>query len=511
MQDTRDGSTERRAWRIGAVGEEGRGLAGALAERCGDLLRPLLEQLAQTLDLRLVRTVANAVTALVRHRDRPHALLLSELGGYLAGPEHAPAGTKRLGNLLHSERWQASAIDDFLLERGRGAVGAEAERVAEGRALCILDSSVLEKPESVVAEGLRPVRSSKARRLTRPRPKQGKGYYRGKPGGPIVVPGFSWAAVLVTGWAGAAERRPVSLGAWHWYSKPTEVAVPLEGPTVVEPTPPPVGDGVPRQRLHEAEWAVVERVVAAWGADRLLHVWDRGMSGAPWLGQALDTGWHFVVRWKKGNHLRPATAPSVGNPAATAAQRERDAQAAWKLTAGLRNWGERQGPNPRSPRQPITVGFAARPVALPGRDDPLWLVVARVGARATRRRRKEPWRLLTTEPVTTPEQCWRIVEAYAARWAIEQQLRFGKSELGIESVRVRDWEPRHKLLGLVALAYAFLVDLLGDRTPVFLPALLRWAHRTGRQANQAYRCLYRLREALANLWQQHTPSFHGFP
>jgi hypothetical protein len=37
-------------------------------------------------------------------------------------------------------------------------------------------------------EGLAPVISAKARRLERPRPKMGKGYYRGPPGKPIVVP-----------------------------------------------------------------------------------------------------------------------------------------------------------------------------------------------------------------------------------------------------------------------------------------------------------------------------------
>jgi len=467
-----------------------------------------LVQLDQTLDVRLVRTVANVVTALVRQRNRPQALLLSELGAQLAGPEHAPAGTKRLGNLLHSHHWDAKTVEDYLLEQGRAVVLAEAARVPEQRALCILDGSVLEKPESVQAEGLCPVRSSKARRLSRPQPKQGKGYYHGKPGGPIVVPGFSWAAVMVTGWAGAAERRPVALGAWHWYSKPQPLGTAADGASLLGP---PIPDGIPHQRLHEAEGSALDRVVAAWGNDSLLHVWDRGMSGAPWLSQVLDARYHFVVRWKKSNHLRPGEAPSVGNPEATPAQRDRDGKAAWRLTAGLRAWGQRQVSNPRRPHQPITVSFAARPVRLLHRDDPLWLVVARLGARSTRRTRSEPWRLLTTEPVTTPEQCWRIVEAYAARWTIEQMLRFGKSELGIESVRVRTWEPRHKLLTLAALAYAFLTDLLGDRTASFLPSLLHWAHRTGRQANDAWRCLYRLRLALATLWQQHTPAFHGRP
>src|SRR5919199_591488 len=136
------------------------------------------------------------------------------------------------------DRCQAAPIDDYLLSQGQECVAAEAGRVAEGRALCILDGSVLEKPESAVAEGLRPVRSSKARRLARPRPKLGPGYYRGKPGGPIVVPGCDWLGVVVTGWAAQAERRPVTLGAWHWYAHP-----PADGP---DPAPAPAA--VPYQR-----------------------------------------------------------------------------------------------------------------------------------------------------------------------------------------------------------------------------------------------------------------------
>src|SRR6185503_12399476 len=93
------------------------------------------------------------------------------------------------------------------------------------------------------------------------------------------------------------------------------------------------------QTEREAQRQVLETVTAAWGADQLLHVWDRGFAGAGWLGEALDAGWHFVVRWKKGNHLRLATAPSVGNPAASPTAQERDGRAAWRLTAGLKAWG----------------------------------------------------------------------------------------------------------------------------------------------------------------------------
>lgn len=481
----------------------GKELAGQVARNCFDFLRPLLVQLDRQLDLRLVRTMANTVIAVVRHRNRPVALLLSELGAYLADPEHAPAGTKRLANLLRSRQWRAEVVEDYLLACGAARVREEAGSVKEGRALCILDGSVLEKPESSQAEGLSPVISSKARRLSRPRPKLGKGYFAGKPGGPVVVPGFQWVAAMVTGWSAQGQHRPVTLGAWHWYSKP---------PSSDQPPYIPVDSPVVRQRHQEAAAYVLDRVVDAWGAERLLHVWDRGLSGASWLGWAMDQGWHFVVRWKKANKLRPADAPSVGDPGPSDYRREQESVAAWRLTAGLRALGHELVANPRKPKEPITVSFAAREVYLMHRDDPLWLVVVRVG-KGTKRRRgaSEPWRLLTTEPVRTRDECWRIVQAYVARWQIEQMLRYGKSELGIESIRVRRWEPRNKLLALVGLAYAFLVHLLGDGLDPILDPLLHWAHRTGRQAHGTYRSLYRLRSALAALWQKHTPIFQGVP
>ena len=300
-------------------------------------------------------------------------------------------------------------------------------------------------------------------------------------------------AALVTGGAPLPAPRPVARAAWHW--------------TGWGPAPARLPPGLSAARA--ADRAVLQPVVAACGAERLLHVWDRGLSGAAWLGAALGAGRHFVARWKKGHHPRPAGAPSVGWPRAPRAFREPDGRAAWRLTAGLRPWGERPLPNPRDPRRPLVVAFAARPVRLLMREEPLWLVVARPRSPRRRRAQAAPWRLLTPEPVETPGQCRRIVRAYAARWAVEQQLRFGKSEPGIESVRVRAWEPRRKLLGLVSPAYAFLVDLLGEGTEALVSAVRGWAHRTGRQARTARRSLYRLRLGLSSLWNTYTPNPQG--
>jgi hypothetical protein len=49
--------------------------------------------------------------------QRAHGLLLSELGAYLLTPEQAPAGTKRLSNLLRSPRWTAHLIADWLWQQ----------------------------------------------------------------------------------------------------------------------------------------------------------------------------------------------------------------------------------------------------------------------------------------------------------------------------------------------------------------------------------------------------------
>src|SRR5881628_287179 len=77
------------------------------------LLWPVLIKLNQKLDRRLVSTFLGLVMAIIMHRHRNNGLLLGELGGYLLGAEHCRAGTKRISNLVHSERWEAGLIEDY--------------------------------------------------------------------------------------------------------------------------------------------------------------------------------------------------------------------------------------------------------------------------------------------------------------------------------------------------------------------------------------------------------------
>src|SRR5512135_1816825 len=88
--------------------------SAVLSELCYLFLKPLLAELDRLLDRRLVQTFLSLVQAILIHRHRNHGLLLSELGGYLASPEHAPAGTKRISRLLHAARWGQHLLSEFL-------------------------------------------------------------------------------------------------------------------------------------------------------------------------------------------------------------------------------------------------------------------------------------------------------------------------------------------------------------------------------------------------------------
>src|SRR5947209_803622 len=85
----------------------------AIAEGLGltllGFLGPLLLELDQWLDKRLIRTFVQAIEAILTFRDRVNGLLLSELGSYL-DPIGKGGGTKRLSRLLHSPKWTATIV-----------------------------------------------------------------------------------------------------------------------------------------------------------------------------------------------------------------------------------------------------------------------------------------------------------------------------------------------------------------------------------------------------------------
>lgn len=182
-------------------------VATELSRLLTTFVKPLVAHLHQSLDLRLVQTFVATLHVLLAFRHRNNGLLLSELGAYLASPDHAPAGTKRLSNLLRSAKWTAQFIERFLWLQADQQVAVLDQAGEEG--LLLWDASVIEKPESIALDGLCAVQSSKARRLKRIKP----GYYNPPGGPPVFVPGIHWLTVLLLG-----RQGPPRLVAMRWWT-----------------------------------------------------------------------------------------------------------------------------------------------------------------------------------------------------------------------------------------------------------------------------------------------------
>jgi hypothetical protein len=399
------------------------------------------------LDRRLVRTVLRSVVAIICWRNRAHGLVLAELGAYITSPEHAPAGTKRLSNLLRSAKWRGRAIEQYLWQQATARVEAAGAPV-----YAAWDESVLEKPESAATPALCPGRSSKAGRLA----KSKVGYFQ-RLERPLMVRGLHWLGLVVL-----AADVPPTLASLRWWSSER---------------------GQQRDvRRREARHLLVE-VAGRWGQS-VVHLFDRGHATTYWLQELSFFQLRFVVRWPSRYHLYGP------------ASQERPA---WHLTRGKRAWSRRQLWDGRRHCW-RTVGVLAVPVQHPSSARQLWLVVARRG------NGESPWYLLTSEPTRTPEEAWAVVSAYAKRWAIEQIWRVGKAELALESPRLWTQERRQKLLLLASLAYAFLLSLCTTALQPLVRAVLRHGcHRTGKRNRACTVPLYRLRSALSRLWLAYPP------
>jgi len=429
-------------------------MAQGLTAQLAHFLFPLLVELDRLLDKRLVRTFLHSIAVILTFRDRANGLLLSELGGYLLSAAHAPAGTKRLSNLLHSAKWRASLITRFLWQRASEQLKQWQQDGQDG--LLLWDESGWEKPESWHLDDLGPTRSSQAARLTHIKP----GYYS-PPRGPIFVPGLQWLAVLLVG--RFTQQGPPLLAAQRWWSN--------RGPH--------------RSFKRDEEGKLLVELAASWGR-AVIHVFDQGFASAFWLGLLFAYGLRFVLRWRKDYKLLDA----AGNPRLT-----------WKIAQGKRGWSQRWVWDARRARWVVATVLALQ-VAHPEHPDrPLWLVVCRSQGRS-------PWYLLTADAIESDEQAWSVVFAYMRRWQIELSWKYEKSELAFQSPRVYEGEPREKLLLLATLAYAFLLTLLQASYEEGRLWLLRsYCHRTGLHARTTKLPLTRLRCALSRLWQDHPPDF----
>ena len=421
-----------------------------ILHRLDDHTRELRVKLDDVLDRRLVRTFFNLAVIILMFRERRMGLLLSELGGHLCGQSKAPAGTKRISNLLRSKKWTSKLIDDYFFAQ---TVQGIHELVQSGkRALLLWDDSRIEKHESWLSEGLCSVWSSKAKRLTRMRP----GYYR-PPKERICVPGIKWSAVFLSA-LGQAPR--VAQMTW-WTTR---------GKHKEDP------DNIIWRLLHKIDQQII---------DPVLHVFDRGDASEKMVRYLLHFNQDFLIRWRKNVYLLYDQ------------KRLRIDQISRKTKPRVcRTIYDKE----RKKTRRISIGWTS--VAHPDHaHKQLTMIVVR-----NIKHSGGPMYLLCSLSIQNAAIAWEMVATYAHRWEAEQGFRFLKSEMGIESPRLWFWENRLKLMAIVTLVNDILLHTLRTNRDWVEKLFRRWCHRTGKRYRKASVPLYRLRLAisacLSSLWHQ---------
>ena len=270
------------------------------------------------------------------------------------------------------------------------------------------------------------VRSSKGKRLTRIK----AGYFDPPTNKAIHVPGLRWVGLLLYG----IKEQPL-VARFEWWSS--------------------------RGKYCSKPGAVLFRLLQ-WAREQfssaVLHVFNTGFAGSPWLGILLNAQDRFLLRWpsayqlldKKGR-LKRASLFSVGKKA-TSSQQVWDMNRKCSLKRSL-----------------LWLPCLHKDYT----DSALTLIIYRPGKKG-----RQPWYLITNEKINDDGDAWKLVHAYARRWQVEQSFRFSKSELAMESCRLWFWENEMKLLQTVTLVYAFLLSLLKDHLQEKIEKLLRTGCQT---------------------------------
>ena len=411
-----------------------------LLRQAAQYLQPLEQQLDQRIDKRLVRTFYDLFISILIFRHTKMGLLLSELGAYICGPAHAPAGTKRISNLLRSKKWTHQVVDDYLFNRTRRRVDQLKQQ--DRRPLLLWDDSRIEKPESWFIQGLCSVFSTTAQRMMKIK----RGFYV-PPMGRVCVPGFKWTAVMLSYIGGVPSVCKMS-----WWT--TRGKFKDEGSNIV--------------------YRLLRLINSQLGS--VTHVMDRGYATSKMLEWLFDFEQDFIVRWKK-NHLLTHL--------------EKGTKKTHLLARSFKGTASKiVNDKPRQKKKKVTIAWA--PVTHADHpDQELWLVIVR-----DKHNYNGPMYILTSLPVENRTQAWEIFFSYIHRWEVEQGFRVCKSELAIQSPRLWWWENRLKLLAIVALVYDFLLQILRGWKSWIAGFLRNYCHRTGNRYRNASIPIYRLRIAI---------------
>ena len=370
----------------------------------------LMEQLQQQADKRISYTFFDTFIGILSNRNKPNSLLLSELGGHVNGPRHAPAGTKRISNLLSCKDWDHRLIEDELLKKSARRLSKKGE---EGkRWLMHWDDSVIEKPESWKIEGLCSVRSSKGRRLTRIKP----GYY--KKIGNISVPGYEWSACVLS-----SEKDKPTICQMKWWTK--------RGKHKEDRA------NIFYSMLEQTSEMIKNTPAEVW------HVFDRGYANGRTLDYLINQfKQSFIIRWKSNYNL--------ANEKGEIKQTYRHSLGK-KAKATRLVWDKER----KEKRKVKLLYLPVRHLDSDLNHKQLYLVIARDAKKG-----RPPIYFLTDIKIDTIGMAWSVLFSYMKRWDIEQIFRFGKTAMGIESPRLWFFDRTLKLLALVTLVMDFLLSFV---------------------------------------------------
>jgi len=204
----------------------------------------------------------------------------------------------------------------------------------------------------------------------------------------------------------------------------------------------------------------------------IIHVADREADEFTWMAKILERGGRFVIRQTKDRRLVAGQNPE-DNPAAMRLetllsgghplQATREVAFETASTTG----GRRRRKEARQGRS-TTLGIHAlsttlcRPIVSRTTEKALTVNAVIV-------RELEPpdgqapieWRLLTTESIATPQDVLRIVDAYRARWLIEEYFKAIKTGCSYEKLQL---ESLHGLKTALSFCFAIAWHMLLLRT-----------------------------------------------
>lgn len=186
--------------------------------------------------------------------------------------------------------------------------------------------------------------------------------------------------------------------------------------------------------------SVIDTVSGA-AKKRGIYVIDRGGDREILFKHLLDNILRFIVRLVGDRTLIWKSKPFIAEKLA-AKCRMRHAETIWRETEE----GEKS----------YEIQYGAMDVRLPGRDEPLRLIVVRGFG-------EKPMLLLTNVAGTDSRQSlWQIVEGYMTRWRVEDAVRFIKQSYRLEDIRLLDYTRLKNMMAVVLAAVLFASCWLGE-------------------------------------------------